>query len=73
MEAKEQMITGGSEPQLGDVNAAAALLHVPKTWLYERTRRNAIPADVMLRIGKYVRFDLTQLLAWVQAGCPERQ
>ena len=53
--------------RIGDVEAAAKLLGVPKSWIYDRTRRNAIP---MFRLGKYVRFDLDQLLKWMRSGCP---
>ena len=35
------------------VKVAAEVLRIPIGWLYERTRRNAIPYR---RIGKYVRF-----------------
>jgi predicted DNA-binding transcriptional regulator AlpA len=58
--------------RLGDVNAAAKVLDVPKSWVYDRTRRNALPADVMVRLGRYVRFDLGRLLEWAKAGCPEK-
>ena len=53
--------------RLGDVDAAARVLDVPKSWIYDRTRRNAIP---VVRVGKYVRFDLDELLKWARAGCP---
>jgi excisionase family DNA binding protein len=56
-----------THPRLGDADAAAKVLNVPKSWIYDRTRRDAIP---MLRIGKYVRFDLDRLLEWAKAGCP---
>jgi excisionase family DNA binding protein len=42
--------------------AAAELLHVPVSFIYERTRRNAIP---LRRIGKYVRIPKAELLAWL--------
>ena len=41
--------------------AAAELLKVPVSFIYERTRRNAIP---LRRIGKYVRIPKGELLAW---------
>jgi len=47
----------------------AAYLDVPDSWIYDRTRRNAIP---MQRVGKYVRFDLAEIDAWIKAGCPEK-
>lgn len=53
--------------RLGDVAAAALVLGVPKSWVYFHTRRNTIP---LIRLGKYVRFDLDRLIEWARAGCP---
>jgi len=44
------------------VHEAAELLHVPVSWLYERTRTNSIPH---VKLGKYLRFDGEELSAWV--------
>lgn len=44
--------------RLFTVDEAAEALKLPKSWIYERTRRNAIPFH---RIGKYVRFTLDDL------------
>ncbi len=41
---------------------AAALLGVKKSWLDQRTRTKRIPH---LKLGKYVRFDQDELLAWL--------
>ena len=43
------------------IDEAAALIRVPKSWLYERTRTNTIPH---LKLGKYLRFDRDELVAW---------
>ncbi len=51
------------------VEDVATLLRVPESWVYDRTRRGAIPLN---RVGKYVRFDFTDIQAWYRAGCPER-
>jgi excisionase family DNA binding protein len=48
---------------------AAKLLRVPVSWIYERTRRDAIP---LRRLGKYTRIPQGALLQWVEHGCPER-
>ncbi len=48
--------------RLFTVEEAADTLKLPKSWLYERTRKNAIP---FRRIGKYVRFtaeDITEII-----------
>ena len=51
--------------RLADIEEAAKALNVPRSWLYERTRKNAVPC---VRVGKYIRFDLDQLLAWARSG-----
>ena len=49
-------------PILYSVPEAAAKLRVAAKWLYERTRKNAIPCR---RLGKYVRFSEDDLQAIV--------
>lgn len=49
--------------RLYTVQEAADTLQLPKSWIYERTRKKAIPFH---RLGKYVRFttdDLAQIIA----------
>ena len=57
------------KPCLVDVGKVAEVLGVPKSWIYERTRKGTIP---MHRIGKYVRFNLDDVLEWAKASCPTR-
>ena len=38
------------------------LLQVPKSWIYERTRRNQIPFK---KLGKYLRFDQLEVENWI--------
>jgi excisionase family DNA binding protein len=45
------------------IDEAAALIRVPKSWLYERTRTNTIPH---VKLGKYLRFDRDELIAWAR-------
>ncbi len=45
------------------VEEAADLLRVKVSWLYERTRTNEVPH---LKLGKYLRFDEDELLAWAR-------
>lgn len=44
----------------------AAMLKVPVSWIYQRTRlgQEAIPH---LRVGRYVRFDPQQVIAFLEA------
>lgn len=55
------------EEQLLTPSEAAQLLRVPLSWIYDRTRREAIPLQ---RLGKYRRIPKTHLLRWVALGCP---
>jgi len=43
------------------IQEAAELLRVKVSWLYERTRTNSIPH---MKLGKYLRFDRAELIAW---------
>ena len=46
-----------------DAKAAGDLLGVPGTWILRQARRDAIPH---VRLGRYVRFDPEQLVAWAR-------
>ena len=50
---------------LYSVTEAAARLSVAPKWLYERTRKNAIPYR---RLGKYVRFSEADLAAIISSA-----
>jgi excisionase family DNA binding protein len=56
-------MTGATSPdvavRLFTIEEAAEALRIPISWLYERTRRNAIPCR---RLGKYVRFTHNDLM-----------
>ena len=52
-------------PSLIDAQAAAALLNVPASWILAQARKDAIPH---IRLGRYVRFDPSELLAWARDG-----
>jgi excisionase family DNA binding protein len=51
------------------VDEVAALLKVSKSWVYEHTRRNGARASGLpfVKIGKYVRFDVRQVRAFIAA------
>jgi excisionase family DNA binding protein len=63
---KRRTDTQEAEPRRNDelltLEEAAALLKVPKSWIYDRTRRGAIPH---LKLGKYLRFPVADLLRWM--------
>ena len=52
-----------STPGWLTIDEAASLIRVPKSWLYERTRTNTIPH---VKLGKYLRFDRNELVAWTR-------
>jgi len=56
---------------LGDelltVNDAARLLHVTVSWVYEHTRDDAEDRLPFVKLGKYVRFDRTDLREYIDA------
>ena len=45
------------------VDEAAALLKVPKSWIYERTRTGAIPVH---KLGRHLRLPARALADWVE-------
>ena len=54
--------------RLYTVSQAASILHLPETWIYERTRKDAIP---FRKMGKYIRFtdsDLAAILRMYSRG-----
>lgn len=48
------------------VHEVAQLLRVPVTWVYERTRRRGLEALPHLKIGKYLRFRLSDIERYVE-------
>ena len=50
--------------RLVDAKGAAELLGVPRTWVAAEARADRIPH---VRLGRYVRFDPDELLAWAKA------
>ena len=59
-----QKIPPASPHELLTLEETAALLKVSKSWIYERTRKGTIPH---LKLGKYLRFPLAELLLWIAA------
>ena len=58
---REQFPDGLLTP--GDV---ARLLQVPRSWVYERTRERSRDRLPGFRLGKYWRFRLPDVLAWLE-------
>lgn len=51
--------------ELLTVEEVAALLKVPKSWIYEKTRRRGPDALPHVKLGKYLRFDEMSVRAWL--------
>jgi excisionase family DNA binding protein len=47
------------------VEEVAELLRVPRSWVYERTRKRAFDRIPGFRLGKYWRFRRADVLAWL--------
>jgi excisionase family DNA binding protein len=58
------MTTGNIE--LLTVEDVAALLKVPPSWVYERTRRRGVERIPGFRLGKYWRFKEGDVVAWLE-------
>ncbi len=52
--------------ELLTVGELAALLKVPPTWIYQRIRARASDRLPHLKIGKYLRFELSAVQAWLE-------
>lgn len=71
--APYQSIAGDSKPQespdaetLLTVQEVAALLKVPVSWVYERTRRCGNERLPHVKVGKYVRFRPAEIEAYLE-------
>jgi excisionase family DNA binding protein len=60
------MATNGWDNELMDVSEIARVLHVPVSWVYERTRRRGKERMPHIKLGKYLRFELTAVRAWLE-------
>jgi predicted DNA-binding transcriptional regulator AlpA len=47
-----------------DVAETARVLHVPVSWVYERTRRRGKERIPHRKLGKYLRFERAEVRAW---------
>jgi excisionase family DNA binding protein len=55
-----------SDEDLLTVREVAEILRVPNSWVYERTRRRSRDRIPGFRLGKYWRFRLSDIKAWVE-------
>ena len=53
------------DSELMDVAETARVLHVPVSWVYERTRRRGNERIPHIKLGKYLRFELATVRTWL--------
>jgi excisionase family DNA binding protein len=49
------------------VDELAESLNVPKSWIYSRTRESGPNSMPRIKVGKYCRFVLADVLAWLKS------
>jgi excisionase family DNA binding protein len=54
------------DAQLMTVSEIAEALRVPESWVYERTRRRGSERMPHIKLGKYLRFELTDVRSWLE-------
>jgi len=67
--AAQNAATGGEEPkrdQLLTVREVASLLHVPISWVYERTRKRGAGQLPHVKLGKYLRFEESTVTEFIR-------
>lgn len=52
--------------ELLTIDEIAALLKVPKSWIYERTRKRNSEQLPFIKLGKYLRFEEQGICAYLQ-------
>ena len=63
---EESFVPPNCAPSLLTVEEVAALLKVPPSWVYDRTRLRTKERIPGFRLGKYWRFRETDVLAWLE-------
>ena len=53
-----------SPSNLLTVEELASVLQVPKSWVYDRTRDRTSNGLQKIKVGKYVRFNLPEVIEW---------
>ena len=53
------------ENELLTVSEIAQALKVPVSWIYERSRRRGSESIPHIKLGKYLRFEMTAVQNWL--------
>ena len=64
-EAVLENLQGAKNNSLVDSNTLAEYLKVPKSWVYEKTRDRSKGSIPRVMVGKYVRFNIQDVLEWL--------
>ena len=68
-ERMENLFTIGDENMnepLETIEETADFLKVKKSWMYKETRQKGADSIPCIRVGKYPRFQRSQVLAWLK-------
>lgn len=60
------MEINGWNSDLMSISEVARALNVPVSWVYGRTRRRGKERIPHIKLGKYLRFENTQVQEWVK-------
>jgi predicted DNA-binding transcriptional regulator AlpA len=65
---EEQINDGmqGRAERLLTIEQLSDFLQVPKSWIYERTRRSGTNNFPVIRCGRYLRFHAEKVLEWLK-------
>lgn len=61
----------GNKLDLLTIEELAEQLRVPTSWIYARTRRRGPEGIPVMRLGKYLRFSLPDVLEWAKKQADE--
>ncbi len=60
------------KPKFLNIKQLAAELNVPVSWIYSRTRETGPDSIPFTKMGKYLRFEIEKVLAWLQDRQPDK-
>ena len=61
-----EQLKGTQNIPLLDTNGLAGFLNVSKSWVYEKTRDKSNGSIPRVKVGKYVRFNIHEVLEWLK-------
>lgn len=61
-----EKLNGNQNTSLLDIDGLAEYLKVPRSWVYEKTRDKGKGSIPRVMVGKYVRFNIHEVLEWLK-------